>query len=107
MGRSTLPAKNSILRKRSWLSSLPSLSAFSYVTEPAAHLQKRRLDELCSERFPEYDFKAIQSWILQGKVTVKGAVVAKAGALVASSDHLDLNVAVAKYVCRYRYQRSV
>lgn len=63
-------------------------------------LQKRRLDELCAELYPEHDLKTIQSWILQGKVTVKGRVTTGAGTAVPLSAAVSLNVLAERYVAR-------
>lgn len=43
-----------------------------------------RMDELLQVRFPEHNMKAIQSFILQGKVFVNGRKVIKAGELFPS-----------------------
>ncbi|KAE9463682.1 hypothetical protein C3L33_04399, partial [Rhododendron williamsianum] len=44
-----------------------------------AESRKKRLDELCVERFQQYSKTFIQSWILQGKVFVNGKLANKAG----------------------------
>lgn len=63
--------------------------------------QRRRLDEVCFENFPEHDKKAVHSWILQGKVLVGGTVNAKAGSLISAKESVALNVHIPKYVNRY------
>ncbi len=41
--------------------------------------KKKRLDLLLQERMPKYSRRQIQSWIMQGKVTVDDKVLTKAG----------------------------
>ncbi|EXB61162.1 Putative rRNA methyltransferase YqxC [Morus notabilis] len=62
--------------------------------------RKRRLDEICVERFQEYSRTFIQSWILQGKVFVDGKVVNKAGTSVSEKAVVEIRAKVPKYVCR-------
>ena len=62
--------------------------------------KKRRLDEVCAERFPQHSRNVVQSWIAQGKVTVNARVVVKAGAPVASDASIVINADVPKFVCR-------
>eukprot|EP00249_Psilotum_nudum_P007310 c20467_g1_i2 orf=403-1437(-) len=66
--------------------------------------QKQRLDELCHERFPEYSRSTIQSWILQGKVFVDGALVGKAGAQISAKSEVKIVAEIPKYVCRAGYK---
>lgn len=63
--------------------------------------KKRRLDELCAERFPQHSRNVVQSWIAQGKVSVNTRVVLKAGAPVAPDANIVINADVPKFVCRY------
>lgn len=62
--------------------------------------KKRRLDEICLERFQQYSRTYIQSWILQGKVIVDGKVVSKAGTPVSNVAVVEIMAEVPKYVCR-------
>ncbi|XP_070046972.1 uncharacterized protein [Nicotiana tomentosiformis] len=62
--------------------------------------KKRRLDELCLERFQQYSRTFIQSWILQGKVLVDGKVVNKAGSQISDKAVVEIMAEVPKYVCR-------
>ena len=62
--------------------------------------KKRRLDELCTERFPQHSRNVVQSWIAQGKVSVNARVVLKAGAPVAPDASIVINADVPKFVCR-------
>ncbi|KAK9786290.1 hypothetical protein WJX73_006391 [Symbiochloris irregularis] len=62
--------------------------------------KKRRLDDLCAELYPEHELRALRSWIVQGKVTVRGAVQTHAGASVSPQDPIKLNVSIPRYVCR-------
>lgn len=65
---------------------------------------KKRLDELCQERFPQYSRSMIQSWILQGKVLVDGQPIGKAGASILSKSDVKIIAEVPKYVCRAGYK---
>ncbi|XP_040992450.1 uncharacterized protein LOC121239305 isoform X2 [Juglans microcarpa x Juglans regia] len=60
--------------------------------------KKRRLDEICLERFQQYSRTFIQSWILQGKVFVDGKVVNKAGTPVSEKAVVQIMAEVPKYV---------
>ncbi|PON65930.1 hemolysin A /rRNA methyltransferase TlyA [Trema orientale] len=62
--------------------------------------RKRRLDEICVERFQQYSRTFIQSWILQGKVFVDGKVINKAGTPVSDKAVVEIVAEVPKYVCR-------
>ncbi|KAJ0112921.1 hypothetical protein Patl1_03156 [Pistacia atlantica] len=62
--------------------------------------KKRRLDEVCLERFQQYSRTYIQSWILQGKVFVDGKMVNKAGTPISDKAIVEINAEVPKYVCR-------
>ncbi|XP_042504170.1 hemolysin A isoform X2 [Macadamia integrifolia] len=68
------------------------------------HKKKRRLDEICLERFQQYSRTFIQSWILQGKVFVNGKVVSKAGTPVSDKAIVEIKAEVPKYVCRAGYK---
>ena len=64
--------------------------------------KKRRLDEVCAERFPQHSRNVVQSWIAQGKVSVNARVVLKAGAPVAPDASIIITADVPKFVCRCR-----
>ncbi|KAM0841462.1 hypothetical protein ACQ4PT_056640 [Festuca glaucescens] len=62
--------------------------------------KKKRLDEVCLERFQQYSRTYIQSWIIQGKVHVNGRVVNKAGTQVSDKSVIEIKAEIPKYVCR-------
>ncbi|GAV76527.1 S4 domain-containing protein/FtsJ domain-containing protein [Cephalotus follicularis] len=66
--------------------------------------KRRRLDEICLERFQQYSRTYIQSWILQGKVFVDGKMVNKAGTPVPDKAVVEIMAEVPKYVCRGGYK---
>ncbi|KAF5746245.1 hypothetical protein HS088_TW06G00415 [Tripterygium wilfordii] len=66
--------------------------------------KKKRLDEVCLERFQQYSRTFIQSWILQGKVFVDGKVVNKAGTPVSNKAVVEIMAEIPKYVCRAGYK---
>ncbi|CAK9139445.1 unnamed protein product [Ilex paraguariensis] len=86
----------------------PYLSGRSFTAVQSAKFQqpkkKRRLDEICLERFQQYSRTFIQSWILQGKVFVDGKVVNKAGTPVSDKAVVEIMAEVPKYVCRGGYK---
>jgi 23S rRNA (cytidine1920-2'-O)/16S rRNA (cytidine1409-2'-O)-methyltransferase len=61
---------------------------------------RKRLDELCREFYPQHSRNLLQSWIMQGKVTVDGRVVTKSGYLVSNSSKVQVSASEPKYVCR-------
>ncbi|KAK9139004.1 hypothetical protein Sjap_009598 [Stephania japonica] len=71
---------------------------------PPQNKKRRRLDEICLERFQQYSRTFIQSWILQGKVTVDGKIVTKAGTPVSDKAIVEITAQVPKYVCRAGYK---
>ncbi|KAL2557565.1 bacterial hemolysin-related [Forsythia ovata] len=62
--------------------------------------KKKRLDEVCLERFQQYSRTFIQSWILQGKVVVDGKVVNKSGTPISDRAVVEIKAEIPKYVCR-------
>jgi len=62
--------------------------------------QKKRLDALLVERYPQFSRSQLQSWIIQGKVKIEGTVVTKAGTQVSPNDDIVLSVEEPKYVSR-------
>lgn len=85
-----------------------SCSVRCYAVAKAEKLQlpkkRRRLDEICLERFQQYSRTFIQSWIIQGKVFVDGRVVNKAGTPVSDKSVVEIKAEVPKYVCRAGYK---
>ncbi|KAI7753822.1 hypothetical protein M8C21_013634 [Ambrosia artemisiifolia] len=67
-------------------------------TDPPS--RKKRLDEVCLEKFQQYSRNYIQSWIIQGKVIVDGKVVTKAGHQVSDKAVVEIKAEIPKYVCR-------
>lgn len=61
---------------------------------------KKRLDTFLVERYPHYSRNQIQSWIMQGKVSVDSRVITKPGTAVADDADVLLVVEEPKYVCR-------
>ncbi|XP_025888521.1 uncharacterized protein [Solanum lycopersicum] len=84
------------------ISNYLSVRAFASVSEEKGQpkKKKRRLDELCLERFQQYSRTFIQSWILQGKVLVDGRVVTKAGTQIPDKAVVEIMAEIPKYVCR-------
>lgn len=62
--------------------------------------EKKRLDVLVQEKYPQYSRTQIQSYIMQGKVSVDGKVATKAGVPVATDADVQLNAQEPKYVSR-------
>ncbi|CAA2954958.1 16S rRNA (cytidine(1409)-2 -O)-methyltransferase [Olea europaea subsp. europaea] len=80
------------------------LSFRSLATSNSGKIQvqrkKKRLDEVCLERYQQYSRTFIQSWIQQGKVVVDGKVVNKAGTPISDKAVVEIKAEVPKYVCR-------
>jgi len=62
--------------------------------------EKKRLDLLIQEKYPHLSRNQIQSFILQGKVTVDCKIQTKAGTLVDITADINLEVKEPKYVSR-------
>lgn len=62
--------------------------------------KKKRLDQLVQEQLPQYSRRQIQSWIMQGKVTVDDKVITKAGTQVNDDVQLVFDIEEPKYVSR-------
>jgi len=62
--------------------------------------KKKRVDIIVHERYPQYSRRQIQSWIMQGKVTVEGKVVTKAGTPISPDLEIKLDIQEPKYVSR-------
>ncbi|KMZ68552.1 putative Hemolysin A [Zostera marina] len=62
--------------------------------------KKKRLDEVCLERFQQYSRTYIQSWIMRGKVLVDGKVVHKSGTPISNKSVVEIKAEIPKYVCR-------
>ena len=63
-------------------------------------MAKERLDILVQQLCPELSRNQIQSFIMQGKVTVDGEVETKAGTLVSDTSVINVTLQVPKYVSR-------
>ena len=61
---------------------------------------KKRLDHLLLERMPQYSRQQVQSWIMQGKVTLEGQPILKAGTLLPVDAPVTLIADEPKYVSR-------
>lgn len=61
---------------------------------------KKRLDQLMHEQQPQYSRAQIQSWIMQGKVSVDGKVINKPGTMIAEDAVLSYAIEEPKYVSR-------
>lgn len=62
--------------------------------------EKKRLDVLVQEKYPNFSRNQIQSYILQRKVTVDGKIVDKAGTILPVESDVVLDVEEPKYVSR-------
>jgi 23S rRNA (cytidine1920-2'-O)/16S rRNA (cytidine1409-2'-O)-methyltransferase len=63
-------------------------------------MAKKRLDQLMHEQQSQYSRAQIQSWIMQGKVSVNGKVVNKPGTMIADDAVLSYAIEEPKYVSR-------
>lgn len=63
-------------------------------------IKKLRLDALVLKNYPQYSRAQIQSWIMQGKVSVDGKVVTKPGTTLPENISVTLNAEEPKFVCR-------
>ncbi len=61
---------------------------------------KKRLDQAVHEKYPQFTRTQIQSYIMQGKVSVDGAVLTKSGMSVSEDQEIILTQQTVKYVCR-------
>ncbi len=61
---------------------------------------KKRLDELVHEQLPQYSKRQIQSWIMQGNVTVDGKVITKPGTQLVPGVSIVVDNKEPKYVSR-------
>ncbi len=66
--------------------------------------RKERLDILVHEKFSQYSRQQIQSWIMQGKVTVDDKIITKPGTATSNDAIIDLIVQEPKYVGRAGYK---
>ncbi|MFA6065686.1 MAG: TlyA family RNA methyltransferase [Candidatus Babeliaceae bacterium] len=62
--------------------------------------QKKRLDAALQEQYPQYSRTQLNSWIVQGKVTVDGKPMTKAGVAVKPTAEIILTHEEPRYVCR-------
>jgi 23S rRNA (cytidine1920-2'-O)/16S rRNA (cytidine1409-2'-O)-methyltransferase len=63
-------------------------------------MHKKRLDLVVHELYPTYSRQQIQSWIMQGKVTVDTLVATKPGTQVSEAAVIIVNAQEPKYVSR-------
>lgn len=101
------PASSPVIRPGAQLRpvrSFASDAAESAQSRPRVLKSKARLDELCVEKFPQYSRTMIQSWILQGKVTVDGKAALKAGTPVSRVSNINITAEIPKFVCRAGYK---
>lgn len=63
-------------------------------------IEKKRLDQLIHEREPHYSRAQIQSWIMQGKVSIEGKIITKPGTIVAVDSNFTYDFKEPKYVSR-------
>ncbi len=63
-------------------------------------IRKKRLDALVHEQHPQYSRRQIQSWIMQGKVTVAGVIHNKPGQIIAEDAQVIVDVQEPKFVSR-------
>jgi 23S rRNA (cytidine1920-2'-O)/16S rRNA (cytidine1409-2'-O)-methyltransferase len=61
---------------------------------------KKRLDQRVLEQHPDLTRNQVQSWIMQGKVSVDGAVMTKAGSQIREDQIIELVIEKQQYVCR-------
>ncbi|HRN77811.1 MAG TPA: TlyA family RNA methyltransferase [Candidatus Dependentiae bacterium] len=62
--------------------------------------EKKRLDHLVHELYPQYSKQQIQSWIMQGKVFVDGKKIDKPGTMLASDVTIVCHAEEPKFVSR-------
>ncbi|MCA9769887.1 TlyA family RNA methyltransferase [Candidatus Dependentiae bacterium] len=70
---------------------------------------KIRLDQLLQQRYPRYSRQQLQSWIMQGKVTLDGKVLDKPGTQVVPDAVLVCDFHEPKYVSRagFKLERAL
>ncbi|MCL4361180.1 TlyA family RNA methyltransferase [Candidatus Dependentiae bacterium] len=62
--------------------------------------EKKRLDILVQEKYPQYSRTQIQSFIMQNKVSVDGHVINKPGQVIDAQVEITLNVEQPRFVSR-------
>lgn len=62
--------------------------------------EKRRLDHVLAELYPQYSRRQLQQWIIEGSVTVDGSVVLKSSYPIFAGMVVELTVEQPKYVSR-------
>lgn len=65
---------------------------------------KQRLDARLQDDYPQFSRTQLQSWIMQGKVTIDGIICTKSGTLVVPDAVVVLTAQEPKYVCRAGYK---
>lgn len=63
-------------------------------------MKRIRLDILVGQQYPHLSRAQIQSFIMQGFVSIDGKKMTKAGALVPADAHLELAIEEPRFVCR-------
>lgn len=63
-------------------------------------MAKKRLDILLQETYPQYSRRQIQSWIMQGKVTIDDQKITKPGTQIKEDAKVELKVEEPKFVGR-------
>ena len=63
-------------------------------------MTKKRLDQRIQELYPALTRNQIQSFIMQGKVTVDGKIITKSGTQIAADAVVSCNIQEPKYVSR-------
>lgn len=61
---------------------------------------KKRLDQSVQEKEPHYSRAQIQSWIMQGKITVDGKIITKPGTMIGADAAIVCDIQEPKYVSR-------
>ncbi len=63
-------------------------------------MAKKRLDILLQETYPQYSRRQIQSWIMQGRVTIDDQKITKPGTQIKEDAKVELKVEEPKFVGR-------
>ncbi|GMH35891.1 hypothetical protein BSKO_03759 [Bryopsis sp. KO-2023] len=111
IGRAPVDRLGAAFRCRSGLSSDQAVAAShggnqldSNRSNSSSHEKKKRrrmrLDNLLKEQYPDQTLKALQSYILQGKVIVNGHKIDKTGEQVPSDSEVELLAKFSKFVSR-------
>ncbi len=63
-------------------------------------IKKQRLDQLLAQHYPQYSRRQLQSWIMQGKVSVDDKIITKPGVSIVHDAIVVLKAEKPKYVSR-------